>query len=77
MSSEVTFILPAPNPSQRAALGNGPREITDARDTVTICLSKRVHSSISTPFWEDEARVSKHLSEDKREGKGGVTVHET
>ena len=54
-----------------------PEKIIDARGTGTICLSRRLHSSISTSFWEDKARVSKHLSQDKREGKGGVTVHET
>lgn len=74
LSSEVTFILPAPNPSQRAALGVVPGKIIDARGTGTICLSRRVHSSISTPSWEDEARVAKHPSQDKREGKRDMTV---
>lgn len=68
-----SFCLP-PTHLKEQLLAVVPGKITDARDTVTICLSRRVHSSISTPFWEDEARVSKHLSQDKREGKRGVTV---
>lgn len=51
-----------------------PGKIINVRDTVAICLSGRVHSSIPTLFWEDEARVSKHLSQDRREGKGDMTV---
>lgn len=70
-----SFCLP-PTHLKEQLLAMVPEKIIDARGTGTICLSRRLHSSISTSFWEDEARFQS-TSHRTREGKGGVTVHET